>query len=68
MSIDLASNGIITLKVRLSRLGQKISFPVIVASDWDPLVIGVLLIGPVCGVLGVERLFVEPRRKKKVSK
>lgn len=68
MVLDFSNNGVMTLKISGTRLGQKISFPIIVSSSWDLRISGMLVLVPSVGVLALNHFVVLPRKKKRISK
>ncbi|CAG8713832.1 13238_t:CDS:10 [Dentiscutata erythropus] len=68
MAMEFGIPGGITLRCRLSRLGQRITVPIHVSSEYNFNIAlwGTLL--PVITIVAVEQIILGPRRKKKAAK
>lgn len=66
--LEFNANGVMTFKLSGTRLGQKISFPIIVSSSWDLRIGGMLIILPSFSILAINHFVIVPRRRKKISK
>lgn len=55
------------LVISFNRLGQRLTFPVIVSSSWNPLLILTFTAIPTLGVVAANHLIVSPRKRRKVS-
>ncbi|GAA5895456.1 hypothetical protein JCM6882_006258 [Rhodosporidiobolus microsporus] len=67
MGVDVAPNGSMTVKFRLSRLGQRLSFPLIVSSGFDARLFLGFTVVPAVGIIATNHFVLAPRQKKRLS-
>ncbi|KAK4048082.1 hypothetical protein OIV83_004952 [Microbotryomycetes sp. JL201] len=67
MGLDLGMTGTMTFKLKFSRLGQRMTLPIVVASAWDSRLIVALTAGPTVAVLATEHFVIRPRKRRKAA-
>ncbi|GAA5990710.1 hypothetical protein JCM11641_008472 [Rhodosporidiobolus odoratus] len=67
MGVEMSANGALTVKLRFSRLGQRLSFPLLISSAFEPkLFLGIALV-PAAGMIAVNHYFLSPRKQRRIS-
>ncbi|KAJ3338883.1 hypothetical protein HDU93_008936 [Gonapodya sp. JEL0774] len=66
IGLDLSGNGV-SVRFRWSRLGQRVTLPIVVSRDWDLDLALASLAVPLGLMWCVERFWVEPRRKNRIE-
>ncbi|KAI5479860.1 DnaJ family protein [Pseudohyphozyma bogoriensis] len=67
MTLEVGVNGSMVVKLRVARLGQKLTLPVLLSSSFDPTVaIGVTVV-PTLGMIAANHFILNPRKRRKVS-
>ncbi|GAA5945002.1 J domain-containing protein [Sporobolomyces koalae] len=67
LGLDVAVNGAMTLKIRIMRLGQRITLPIIVSTSLDPKLFTTLTLLPAIGVVTTNHFLLAPRKRRKLS-
>ncbi|GAA5954100.1 hypothetical protein JCM3765_005290 [Sporobolomyces pararoseus] len=67
LGLDVGVNGAMTLKLRIIRLGQRITLPIIVSTSFDPKLFTTLTVIPAIGIITTNHYLLAPRRKRKLS-
>ncbi|SCV69184.1 BQ2448_2204 [Microbotryum intermedium] len=75
MTLDLGMNGVMTVKLRwvvsgphrLNRLGQRLNFPIIISSNWDPRLALSFTVVPALSIIAFNQFVIAPRKKQKLS-
>ncbi|BGP19685.1 hypothetical protein JCM10213_001861 [Rhodosporidiobolus nylandii] len=67
MGVEMQPNGALTVKLRVSRLGQRLQFPVLISSAFEPkLFLGFTLL-PAAAMIGANHFFLGPRKRARLS-
>ncbi|TNY23815.1 hypothetical protein DMC30DRAFT_439588 [Rhodotorula diobovata] len=67
MGLEVAANGAMTVKLRFSRLGQRLTLPVIISSSLDWRLFAGFTIVPALGIVASNQLVLAPRRRRQLS-
>ncbi|GAA5899534.1 hypothetical protein JCM8208_000584 [Rhodotorula glutinis] len=67
MGLEVAANGAMTVKLRFSRLGQRINLPVIISSGLDYRLFAAFTVVPALGIIATNQLVLAPRKRKQLS-
>ncbi|BGP51247.1 hypothetical protein JCM10450v2_007176 [Rhodotorula kratochvilovae] len=67
MGLDVAANGSMTVKLRFSRLGQRINLPVLISSGFDLRLFAGFTLVPALGILASNHFVLAPRKRKQLS-
>ncbi|GAA6049156.1 hypothetical protein JCM3770_003282 [Rhodotorula araucariae] len=67
MGLDVAANGSMTVKLRFSRLGQRINLPVIISSGFDLRLFAGFTLVPALGIVATNYFVLAPRKRKHLS-
>ncbi|ORY73064.1 hypothetical protein BCR35DRAFT_293884 [Leucosporidium creatinivorum] len=67
MTLDMGVSGVMTVKVRFNRLGQRLTFPVIVSSSWNPTLIASFTVLPAVSIIVANHFVLDPRKRRKVT-
>ncbi|GAA6008078.1 hypothetical protein JCM11491_001873 [Sporobolomyces phaffii] len=67
LGLDVGVNGAMTLKLRIMRLGQRITLPVIVSTSFDPKLFTTLTVLPAIGIITTNHFLLAPRKRRKLS-
>ncbi|KAM0791022.1 hypothetical protein ACM66B_004320 [Microbotryomycetes sp. NB124-2] len=67
LGLDLGMTGTMTVKVKFSRLGQRMTLPIVVASTWEPRLIVAFTAGPTLAVVAAHHLVIRPRKRRKAA-
>ncbi|KXS18462.1 hypothetical protein M427DRAFT_53842 [Gonapodya prolifera JEL478] len=66
IGLDMSGSGL-TLRLRWSRLGQRLTVPILVSNDWE-IDLAVICIAVPLGLMwSAEKFWVEPRRKRRIE-
>ncbi|GAA5899937.1 J domain-containing protein [Sporobolomyces salmoneus] len=67
LGLDVGVNGAMTLKIRIMRLGQRITLPIIVSTSFDPRLFTTLTVIPAIGIITTNHFLLAPRKQRKLS-
>ncbi|GAA5826819.1 hypothetical protein JCM11251_002905 [Rhodosporidiobolus azoricus] len=67
MGVDVEPSGAMTVKFRLSRLGQRLSFPLIISSAFDSRLFLGFTIVPAVGIIATNHFVLAPRKRRGLS-
>ncbi|GAA6043498.1 hypothetical protein JCM8097_002241 [Rhodosporidiobolus ruineniae] len=67
MGVDVSPNGAMQVKFRLSRLGQRLNFPILVSSGFEPKLFLGFTVVPAVGIIATNHFILAPRQRKKLS-
>ncbi|GAA6024573.1 hypothetical protein JCM10207_008657 [Rhodosporidiobolus poonsookiae] len=67
VGLDMAPNGAMTVKLRLSRLGQRLNFPVLISSTFEPRLLLAFTVIPAAGIIATNHFVLAPRQRKRLS-
>ncbi|GAA5995264.1 J domain-containing protein [Rhodotorula paludigena] len=67
MGLDIAANGSMTVKLRFSRLGQKLNLPIIVSSGLDLRLAAGFTLVPALGIIATNHFVLAPRKRQKLT-
>lgn len=67
LGLHLEPSGTMSLKISLSRLGQKISLPIILSSTFDPSLAVSFTVVPALSVIALNHFVIGPRKRRRVS-
>ncbi|KDE04263.1 hypothetical protein MVLG_05291 [Microbotryum lychnidis-dioicae p1A1 Lamole] len=67
MTLDMAMNGVMTFKLRFNRLGQRLNFPIIISSNWDPRLALSFTVVPALSIIAVNQFVIAPRKKQRLA-
>lgn len=59
--------GGVTLRLRFSRLGQKLNIPIIISPEFRPDLVTVCTVVPTLGLLAAEHLYFKPAKRRKIQ-
>lgn len=57
----------VILTDRFSRLGQKVSIPIVLAHDLNPYVLAGVTLVPAASYLALYHYFIQPRKKRRLA-
>ncbi|GAA5847146.1 hypothetical protein JCM3766R1_001726 [Sporobolomyces carnicolor] len=67
LGLDVGVNGAMTFKIRIMRLGQRISLPIIVSTSFDPALFSTLTVVPAFAIITTNYFLLAPRQQRKLS-
>ncbi|GAA5881824.1 hypothetical protein JCM16303_006467 [Sporobolomyces ruberrimus] len=67
LGLDVGVNGAMTLKIRIMRLGQRITLPIIVSTSLDARLFTTLTLLPAIGIITTNHYLLAPRKRRNLS-
>ena len=67
LTVQAAFAGGLTMRLRFSRLGQRVSLPIVLTHDFNPYVLTGAIGLPTIAYLAAWKFFLEPRKQRRIA-